>query len=722
MSEGLDLSETKLSGKVLKILRHLYEKVESLEAFAKAIVSCQSSTDAVIQSEDSASYALFLKSTLVCTPFNARSVPQSWLLQQHSRQDEVVLRVIERLRQREGRASTNLLVIGYRMMSDDPDAQISSSRAIEYRIANSNTSRLQYTPWKILLSRIGDDAMEFLLETRTVFVASVSACYVQLTGTPMYELWPFHRYYAQNQRNPTTQKLCTSLLNDSKCKSRKRQRRHKSKVEPSLSSKEMTTSIVQPCVSGEIFPESCAAVGQQEKIKAFSMNECMETEVEYSHNVDNTQQKYSETEIKCCSVKKRKACVNLETEPDEKRFVRETVSVSDREYEVGLMMSPAELSVDPAVEPLHPQTPSRETAQVAASSLQNSAADLTERKRRRRRKGKLHNGNRKEHRQKTVAFDHRLTIERTPMFFSRDLTEKYPPRYVLFDSNINNPSKLVADIFSVRILYNSKSSSVSCCNNVETVECCTNVRQRLLNILQLIIRNHQVCRYRYLLWHHCSSAKYSEESALSSEKQTCEKDSGCLTTKRAPKLQVPVYYRGQKPSLDGLATTPVHVPQICDQPSKISSVQTNVRHLLERHCLQRNVFLFVRACSLRVLPTELFGSATNRNRFFRNIQKVIQMGRYEQLSLGCLMRSMKVKHCHWMKEIKSNSERLQLLAKVLCWLMNAFVLPLIKSYFYVTDSATYRNRMFYYRKLLWKKIHQKVIFPAQLNSLFNLIC
>jgi len=697
MAHSECLPETQLSGKVLKMLHHLYEKVENLEAFAKAVVSSQSSTVAIIQPDDSASYVSFLKSTVVCTYHSARSLPQTLLLQQQSRQDEVVLRVIERIRQREGRFSTNLLVLGYRLMSDDPNAQISSSRSIEYRIPNSNTSRLQYSPWKILLSRIGDDAMEFLLETRVVFVPAVSTCYVQLTGTPIYDLWPFHRYYAQNQRNPATNKLCTSLLNDSKRKSWRRKRRHKSKMETSSSSKKLNTSRVQSFVPDAVLQSSCAVVSQQENRERFSENELM---VEHGYDVDNTEQTYSETEYKCGSVRKRKAETKLDAEPDAKRrIITEAASMSDHSCDVGLVTN-SELS-----QLSHPERPSHESSQVSGSFEQSSTAHFRHGKRRRKRKGKLHGGNKKEHRQKIVAFDHRLVIERTPMFFSRDLTEKYPPRHVPFNSDVNSPLKLVSDILSVRVLYNGKSSSVSCCSDVENLEHSAKAKQRLLNIVQLIIRNHQLCRYKYLLHHHCSVPNYSAEA--SAETQTHQKDCG----RPAPKLDVPVYYRGHKSSSSGLAITPVQadVPKECPQPLKKNSVQSTVRHLLEQHCSQRTVFLFVRACSLRVIPTELFGSAANRNHFFQNIQKFIKMGRYEQLSLGCLMRSVRVTHCRWMKEIRSNTERLRLLAKVLSWLVNAFVMPLIKSYFYVTDSATYRNRMFYYRKSLWKKIHQKVM-------------
>jgi len=711
MTDSSDLAEAQLSGKVLKILCHLYDKVETLEAFAKLVFSSASSSDAVILSGDSTSYVSLLKSALVCAPYNARALPQTWSLQQHSHQDEVVLRVIERIRLREGRNSTNLIVIGYRLMSDDSDAQISSSRAIEYRIANSNTSRLQYTPWKTLLSRIGDDAMEFLLETRSLFVptTATSTCYVQLTGIPMYELWPFHRYYAQSQRNPTTQKLCTSLLNESKCKAQKRYYHHRSNQKPCLSSAEMNASIKQLYVPNENYSETCEVDGVvQEMGDKFTESEYVRTDVDVScHHADYSKQKYSEniSRCYCYSAKKCKAEeVQLDNEPQDKvRIVTEHVSAIDSECVIGLEANSALLAIEyPLLQSL-----SHKTAPVAGSFQKSLSVHCRKQKCRRKRKGKLSDGNKKEHKLKTVAFENRLLIERTPILFSRDLREKYPPVYVQFDSDMDSPIKLVSDILAVRILYYDKSSSASCGD----VECSSEVKQKLLNLVKLICRNHQVCRYKYLLRHHCGFTNYSDEDAISSEKRTCETGSSSLNTKSIPKLSVPVYVRGKKTCSSDSFTSPC-VSQERAQPLKRSSVQLSVCHLLEQHCSHRAVFLFVRACSLRILPTELFGSAANRNQFFQNIRKIIKMSRFEQMPLGCLMRSMKVTCCHWMKEIRLNTERLKLLAKVLSWLMTAFVLPLVKSYFYVTDSSTYRNRMFYYRKSLWRKIHQKVKFTS----------
>jgi telomerase reverse transcriptase len=38
--------------------------------------------------------------------------------------------------------------------------------------------------------------------------------------------------------------------------------------------------------------------------------------------------------------------------------------------------------------------------------------------------------------------------------------------------------------------------------------------------------------------------------------------------------------------------------------------------------------------------------------------------------------------------------------------MNDFVMPLLKGYFYITESSGHRNHIFYFRKQLWKHVSQ----------------
>ena len=42
----------------------------------------------------------------------------------------------------------------------------------------------------------------------------------------------------------------------------------------------------------------------------------------------------------------------------------------------------------------------------------------------------------------------------------------------------------------------------------------------------------------------------------------------------------------------------------------------------------------------------------------------------------------------------------------LLWLFNGVIEPALKTYFYVTDTALYRNRLFYFRKPVWRKLEQ----------------
>ena len=225
--------------KMFQMLNQLYDKTETLEEFAMRIIP----TNKLKLNEEEVNYVSFLRATLVSFPRNARTMPITWNVEQQSQQHEIILRVVERIRRREGPNSSNLMTMGYYTKSDKSPAQVSaSSFNVEYGFSNNNTSRLLYTHWKTLLSHIGDDAMVYLLENLVVFMFASSSCYIQLTGTPLYEQWPFRRYCAKShQRSLATKRLCNSMLNDSKKK--KTFRRRKSKVSVSREVSDKTSSM-----------------------------------------------------------------------------------------------------------------------------------------------------------------------------------------------------------------------------------------------------------------------------------------------------------------------------------------------------------------------------------------------------------------------------------------------------------------------------------------------
>lgn len=67
--------------------------------------------------------------------------------------------------------------------------------------------------------------------------------------------------------------------------------------------------------------------------------------------------------------------------------------------------------------------------------------------------------------------------------------------------------------------------------------------------------------------------------------------------------------------------------------------------------------------------------------------------------------------------------REEILAKLLCWLVDTYVVELLKSFFYVTETTFQKNRLFFYRKSVWSQLqsigirclsrcHSVVFFPS----------
>ncbi|KFQ59842.1 Telomerase reverse transcriptase, partial [Pelecanus crispus] len=124
------------------------------------------------------------------------------------------------------------------------------------------------------------------------------------------------------------------------------------------------------------------------------------------------------------------------------------------------------------------------------------------------------------------------------------------------------------------------------------------------------------------------------------------------------------------------------------------------------------VYIFVRECLERVIPAELWGSNHNKCRFLKNVKAFISMGKFAKLSLQELMWKMRVNDCTWLRLVKGDHFvpayehcfREELLAKFLYWLMDTYVVELLRSFFYITETMFQKNMLFYYRKFIWGKL------------------
>ncbi|KAL2080634.1 hypothetical protein ACEWY4_024427 [Coilia grayii] len=142
---------------------------------------------------------------------------------------------------------------------------------------------------------------------------------------------------------------------------------------------------------------------------------------------------------------------------------------------------------------------------------------------------------------------------------------------------------------------------------------------------------------------------------------------------------------------------------VADRPNDMAS-------LLAAHCFPYRVYLFVRECLFYVVPEELWGSDHNRMLFLARVKQLLKLGKFESLSLVQIMWGMKVRDCHWLG-LKpgahcpsENRYRERLLGQFLAWLLESYVLGLVKAVFYVTESMGQKHSLRFYRREVWNKL------------------
>uniref|UniRef100_A0A8C6E5J9 Telomerase reverse transcriptase n=1 Tax=Moschus moschiferus TaxID=68415 RepID=A0A8C6E5J9_MOSMO len=136
--------------------------------------------------------------------------------------------------------------------------------------------------------------------------------------------------------------------------------------------------------------------------------------------------------------------------------------------------------------------------------------------------------------------------------------------------------------------------------------------------------------------------------------------------------------------------------------------------LLRQHSSPCQVYRLLRACLRQLVPTGLWGSRHNERRFLRNVKKLLSLGKHGRLSQQELTWKMKVQDCAWLRAspgarcvpAAEHRRREAILGRFLRWLMGAYVVELLRSFFYVTETTFQKNRLFFFRKRIWSQLQR----------------
>lgn len=102
-----------------------------------------------------------------------------------------------------------------------------------------------------------------------------------------------------------------------------------------------------------------------------------------------------------------------------------------------------------------------------------------------------------------------------------------------------------------------------------------------------------------------------------------------------------------------------------------------------------------------ILPRDMVGSLHNWAVVRRAIRRFVHARRSEKMSVHDALHGFRTSECAWLQQYRDPMQTHTRLCAWMWWLLDYVVLPLLRTCFYVTDSAVFRRRVLYFRQDVW---------------------
>ncbi|KAI0955894.1 hypothetical protein AcV7_006436 [Taiwanofungus camphoratus] len=233
--------------------------------------------------------------------------------------------------------------------------------------------------------------------------------------------------------------------------------------------------------------------------------------------------------------------------------------------------------------------------------------------------------------------------------------------------------------------------------------------KQILEILEKMTRRHGKCGYK-------ASLEITCPSKIKSDKKTTL-DSSII-------LNLMSEYSSQLRSQATMVDTSVSVDSSGRPifPHGLSQAQKQLKNkprFVEFACSYTEVYRYAALVTNAVIPRAFWGCEKNRKLVLRNIKFFIIARRYESTTLHNILQGFSVTECDWLAPSKMAAhprvcvtdalKRRELLEDFLFWYFDSFLLPLLKTTFYVTESSAYRRRVLYFRQDDWSTLCKPLI-------------
>lgn len=154
-----------------------------------------------------------------------------------------------------------------------------------------------------------------------------------------------------------------------------------------------------------------------------------------------------------------------------------------------------------------------------------------------------------------------------------------------------------------------------------------------------------------------------------------------------------------------------------------------LHNVLEQASPSSSVSAFCRAAISHVFSSELWGIGpegdSNTRHIMTSVDRFVKLQRYESMSLHDVMQNIKTSAIHWLdhpgvtvdQRLSASDlvKRQQILAELVYYVFDSFLIPLINSNFHVTESSSNRNQLFYFRHNVWQRLSQPALSDLRMN-------
>ncbi|KAH9493024.1 hypothetical protein Btru_022520 [Bulinus truncatus] len=158
-----------------------------------------------------------------------------------------------------------------------------------------------------------------------------------------------------------------------------------------------------------------------------------------------------------------------------------------------------------------------------------------------------------------------------------------------------------------------------------------------------------------------------------------------------------------------------YCPSCLDKRKTESKRKVSLQELISNFASHENVFLFTRYILLNILPMQVLGTRKNFNRFLKRVQNLLSLQLHDSISVEYMIHGIQTSKIKWLKslDLKLNREKLK---QAIHYIIIRIISPLIRSFFHVTESERFKNRLFFFRKKTWNHMFQTAMCKFIYNS------